>query len=98
MRGDVMDRDELLEYINRSSYRVKIVKSIGTGFKMPKAISDETGLLGNHVSGVLKKLRDNNVAVCINPDARKGRLYKLTDEALDILGDVRYRHDSDDED
>ena len=78
----------MVEYINKSSYRLKIVKSIDTGFKMPKTISIETGLLLNHVSYVLKLLRENDVVECINPDAKKGRLYRLTEMGLKSLDEL----------
>ena len=81
---------DLLVYINRSSYRVKIIKSIGRGIMMPKGIADDTGLLLNHISYVLKSLKARNLVVCINPEFRKGRMYKLTPEALELLDYVEY--------
>lgn len=83
--GINVDLEETVKFINRSSYRLKIVKSIGTGVKMPKTISLETGLLLNHVSYSLKLLRKKGIVVCLNPDAYKGRLYKLTDIGLKSL-------------
>jgi DNA-binding PadR family transcriptional regulator len=88
--GEDMNDTNTLIFINRSSYRIKIVKSIGLGFKMPSTIADETNLLNNHVSCELKKLKDINVVECINPEFRKGRLYRLTDKGVKLLDDVKY--------
>lgn len=78
----------MVKYINKSRYRADVVKSIGTGVKIPKKISIDTGILFNHVSHVLKLLREKGVVECVNPKAHKGRLYKLTDAGLKSLKDV----------
>lgn len=83
-----MNDDEIFElvgYIMASDYRTKILKSIGENIKIPSAIAEEIGLRTNHVSNVLKDLKDKNLVVCLNEDARKGRLYKNTDLALQVL-------------
>lgn len=81
---------DLLVYINRSTYRVKIIKSIGNEYKMPKDISRETELLINHVSYFLKLLANKGLVVCVNPEFKKGRMYRLTDTALELLDYVEY--------
>lgn len=81
---------DLLVFINRSSYRVRVLKAIGTGVKIPRQISKESGLLINHVSNILKELQQKDLVVCINPEFRKGRMYKLTDNALELIDYVEY--------
>ena len=39
----------------------------------------------NHVSNALKDLKEKNLVVCLNEEAHKGRLYKNTDLAIEIL-------------
>ena len=83
-----MNNDEIFDlvgYIMASDYRTKILKSIGESMKIPSAIAEEIGLRTNHVSNVLKDLKDKNLVVCLNEDARKGRLYKNTDLDLEVL-------------
>ena len=83
-----MNNDEIFDlvgYIMASDYRTKILKSIGESMKIPSAIAEEIGLRTNHVSNVLKDLKDKNLVVCLNEDARKGRLYKNTDLGLEVL-------------
>lgn len=77
--------EDKYKYVTRSSYRLKVVKSINTDVKMPRDISIECGILPNHISNVLKQLRDNDIAECVNPEARKGRLYRLSEDGLEIL-------------
>lgn len=46
--------------------------------KTPTAIAADAGLRLNHISKVLKELKEAGVAECINEGAKKGRLYRLT--------------------
>lgn len=83
-----MNNDEIFElvgYILASEYRTNILKCIGNNMKIPSAIAEEIGLRTNHVSNVLKDLKGKNLVVCLNEDARKGRLYKNTDLGLEVL-------------
>lgn len=83
-----MDNDELFKlvgYVMASDYRTKILKSIGENIKIPSVIAEDIGLRTNHVSNVLKDLKEHDLVVCLNEEARKGRLYKNTDLGLEIL-------------
>lgn len=83
-----MNDDEIFKlvgYVIASEYRVNIMKNIGEGIKIPSAIAEDIGLRTNHVSNVLKDLKENDLVVCLNDNARKGRLYKNTDLGLKIL-------------
>ena len=83
-----MNNDEifqLLGYVMASEYRTNILKSIGNQIKIPSAIAGDIGLRTNHVSNVLKDLKDKGLVQCLNEEARKGRLYKNTDLGLEVL-------------
>ncbi len=84
INGDVMD-DELVRYVNKSSYRVRVLKSLGENAKMPKEIAKDSEILPNHISNVLRQLKEKEIVECINPEVRKGRLYRLSEEGLDVL-------------
>lgn len=83
-----MDNDDIFQvvgYVVASEYRTNILKSIGDGIKIPSAIANEIGLRTNHVSNVLRDLKENDLVLCLNEDARKGRLYKNTALGLEVL-------------
>ena len=82
--GDILD-ENTMKYVNRSKYRVRTLKAIGEDVKMPKEIAHDSGILQNHISNVLRQLKDKDLVECLNPKARKGRLYRLSDDGLDIL-------------
>lgn len=80
--------DETLKtyaYINISSYRVKTVKALKDEVLMPTQIAKDAGIRTNHLSKVLKELKETGVAECINEDFRKGRLYRLTSLGEEIV-------------
>ena len=83
-----MDED-VMKYVNRSTYRVRTLKAIGDGVKMPKEISEDSGILQNHISNVLRQLKEKDIVECLNPNVRKGRLYRLSDDGLEILDKLK---------
>lgn len=75
-------------YIESSSYRVKVIQSIGVDAKTPTQIGKESQIKVNHISNVLRDLKNNNLVECINEERRKGRLYCLTEKGQEILGEL----------
>lgn len=81
--------DELLKYVNNSSYRVKVLKALGEDAKIPTEIASDSGILPNHISNVLRQLKEKEIVECINPEFRKGRLYRLSDNGLNVLKELK---------
>lgn len=77
-----------VKFVNKSSYRVKVLKSIDKNAKMPRDIAADSGILPNHISNVLRQLKEEDLVECINPEVRKGRLYRLSEEGLDVLDKI----------
>ena len=77
--------DDKFKYVARSTYRVKVLKSLKTDVKMPKQIANDSGILTNHISNVLRQLKEKDIVECINPEVRKGRLYRLTGKGERIV-------------
>ena len=83
--------DEILteiSYVTISKNRTKVMKSLYNQVKMPSKIAKDTGILTNHVSALLGKRRDHGLVECINPEARKGRLYRLTDKGERVVENI----------
>ena len=80
--------EDKIRYVNKSTYRVKVLKSLSTHAKMPREISADCGILPNHISNVLRQLKEKEIVECINPEVKKGRLYRLSDDGLDILNEL----------
>lgn len=71
--------------IKSSEYRSKVLKVVGSEIMTPSEIAKKVGLRLNHVSMVLAELKKNNLVECLNEDAKKGRLYQLTDIGKNVI-------------
>lgn len=79
--------DEMLteiSYVQISTYRTKVMKSLYEDVKIPTIIARDSGIKTNHISKVLSELKAHELVECINPEVRKGRLYRLTDKGEKI--------------
>lgn len=80
--------DEMLteiSYVNISKYRAKVMKSLDGEVLIPSQIARNSGIRTNHISKVLAELKAHELVECINPEVRKGRLYRLTDKGDEIV-------------
>ena len=80
--------DEMLKeisYVKISQYRTKVMKSLDEDVLIPTQIAKNSDIRPNHISKVLAELRAHELVECINPEVRKGRLYRLTDKGEDIV-------------
>lgn len=87
-----MDYIELLKlksYVEISKYRLKTVKAIGDEVKIPKEIAKDSGILPNHISNVLRQLKEKEIVECLNEEMRKGRLYRLTEKGKEVNNIIR---------
>lgn len=84
--------DEMLKemsYVNISKYRAKVMKSLDGEVLIPTQIARDSGIRTNHISKVLSELKAHELVECINPEVRKGRLYRLTDKGEEIVENLK---------
>jgi len=72
------DLDVKLGRVKASRYRRNVLTALMEGPLCPKEISDKVGYHASHVSSILSELGRDGLAICKNPNATKGRLYRLT--------------------
>lgn len=80
--------DEMLKeisYVKISTYRTKVMKSLEDEVKIPTQIARDADIRPNHISKVLAELKSHELVECINPEVRKGRLYRLTEHGEDVV-------------
>ena len=83
--------DEMLKemsYVKISTYRTKVMKSLDDEVKIPSQIAKNSGIRTNHISKVLSELKAHELVECINPEVRKGRLYRLTDKGDELVKNI----------
>lgn len=54
----------------------------------PSQISKDSGILQNHISAVLRQLKEPELVECINPEVRKDKSYRLTNNSEKIVSKV----------
>ena len=84
--------DEMLKemsYVKISTYRTKVMKSLDDEVKIPSQIAKDSSIRVNHISKVLSELKAHELIECINPEVRKGRLYRLTDKGDEIIKNLK---------
>lgn len=57
--------------------------------KKPSEIANAVNISDKNISRYLKDLKNKNLIVCLNENAKMGRLYKLTDEGKELLNCLR---------
>lgn len=83
--------DELqieISYVQIFKYRTKTLKALDGNVKIPSALARDSGIRTNHISKVLSELKSHELVECINPEARKGRLYRLTDKGEEVTQNI----------
>ena len=77
--------DKTIEFVQRSNYRQNVLKALENDVLMPTEIAKRSNIKTNHVSKVLAELKSKGLIEIINPEVRKGRLYRLTDVGEEIV-------------
>lgn len=55
------------------------MKSLDGKTKIPSEIAKDANIIQNHISTTLRQLKEHELVEYINPEVKKGRLYRLTD-------------------
>jgi predicted transcriptional regulator len=76
---------EMVSYVKASNHRTNIVKFLQYDLRTPKEIGKELNVRTNHISNLLADLRKKGIVVCVTPNVRKGKLYKLTEDGFNVL-------------
>jgi predicted transcriptional regulator len=71
-------------YVIASKYRKKVLEALRFGPKTPRQIASETELHLSHTSWTLTELVAQGIVLCLTPQLRRGRLYRLTNEGIEI--------------
>lgn len=70
---------KLAAYVMISSYRDKALHVLAKeDLLTPTTIAKKCDVRTNHISKTLSELKKTGLVVCINEEAKKGRLYSLT--------------------
>ena len=80
---------KIMGYVISSTYRANVLKSFNDKPRFPSELAKKAGIKQNHVSNVLKELKNKGLVDIINPEVRKGRYYVLTDLGKEIAEELK---------
>lgn len=80
--------DETIEFVKRSQYRQRVLKTLEDDVLMPKQIAERSDIRTNHVSKVLSELRSKDLIEVLDDSVRKGRLYRIQPDGKEILDNL----------
>lgn len=80
---------EEINYVKRSQYRLKVMKSLDEEVKIPSEIANDAEIFQNHISNTLRQLKEHELVECINPEVKRGRLYRLTGNGKKIVKELK---------
>ena len=87
-----MDQQEIIVlagWVKASSYRNRVMINLGNKVKTPSSIARDAQIKMNHVSVVLKALKEKGLIICLNEDSKKRRLYQMTDLGKTVTKTVK---------
>lgn len=85
---DTLNEDEMwaiIGFIKVSQTRYLTLKELENEYLMPSEIAKRTNIRTTQISNALHDLKEKNLVVCRNEDARKGRIYEQTELGSMIL-------------
>ena len=78
-------------YVIASDYRLLAIRLLANGPLTPKEVSKAIGCHVAHASRTLRELMRKGIVICVNPEARKGRLYALSELGKKVLEETGSR-------
>ncbi|MFW9995317.1 MAG: winged helix-turn-helix domain-containing protein [Candidatus Odinarchaeota archaeon] len=87
---------ELVGFVRAGKLRQKIVCHLMDRKLTPSEISRRTGKKPGSVSKSLAGLREKNIIKCLNPNAKKGKIFSLTEEGEKVAGEICPQNESED--
>lgn len=85
---DTLNEDEIwaiIGFIKVSQTRYQTLKALENEYLMPTEIAKRTNIRTTQISNALHDLKEKNLVVCRNEEARKGRIYQHTELGSKIL-------------
>lgn len=76
---------EEVNFVKASKYRPIILKSLDKQIRMPSQLAKDFDVPTCQISNILKSLMEYELIECINSEASKGRLYRLTEKGEEVV-------------
>ncbi|MCZ7400732.1 MAG: winged helix-turn-helix domain-containing protein [Candidatus Methanoperedens sp.] len=79
---------DLISFVKSSDKRLRILSMLKNSVSTPSDISLKLSIPISHVSSTLSELMENKIVICLTPERRKTKLYKITDKGVKVLSKI----------
>ncbi|MFZ3383454.1 MAG: winged helix-turn-helix domain-containing protein [Candidatus Methanoperedens sp.] len=79
---------DLISFVKSSDKRLRILSLLKNSVFTPSDISTNLSIPISHVSSTLSELMENKIVICLTPERRKTKLFKITDKGLKVLSKI----------
>ncbi len=79
---------DLISFVKSSDKRLRILSLLKNSVFTPSDISTNLSIPISHVSSTLSELMENRIVICLTPERRKTKLFKITDKGLKVLSKI----------
>lgn len=76
---------DLISFVKSSDKRLRILSTLKNSVSTPSDISTELSVPISHVSSTLSELMEHKLVICLTPERRKTKLYKITEKGVKVL-------------
>ncbi|MCX9081713.1 MAG: ArsR family transcriptional regulator [Candidatus Methanoperedens sp.] len=79
---------DLISFVKSSDKRLRILLLLKNSVFTPSDISTNLSIPISHVSSTLSELMENRIVICLTPERRKTKLFKITDKGIKVLSKI----------
>ena len=79
---------DLISFVKSSDKRLRILLLLKNSVFTPSDISTNLSIPISHVSSTLSELMENKIVICLTPERRKTKLFKITDKGIKVLSKI----------
>ena len=79
---------DLISFVKSSDKRLRILSMLKNSVFTPSDISTNLSIPISHVSSTLSELMENKIVICLTPERRKTKLFKITDKGIKVLSKI----------
>lgn len=76
-------------FVRSSQHRQQIIELLAGSPEVPSVIADRLDMRSPHVSNSLSEMSERNLVECVNPDRKKGRVYRLTSKGKWVFNKLK---------
>lgn len=83
-----MENWNLISFITSSSLRFKVMIELKKGENIPTRLAKRLNMPISHISKTLSELLEKELIICLTPNRRKGKFFRISELGKEILSSI----------